>query len=92
MATPQDFTTRARDEVYSMFIQYQALQRRIQDLTDEVDALGGAAGLYGATGASWPAQADGVTLAQMGAAFAAITALIGTPTTAQRQAAIRARR
>ena len=92
MATPQDFTTRARDEVYSMFIQYQALQRRIQDLTDEVDALGGAAGLHGATGTSWPAQADGFTLAQMGAAFTAITALIGTPTAAQKQAAIRARR
>lgn len=41
MATPVDFTTRARSEMFSAFQAYQALQRRVQDLQDEVTALGG---------------------------------------------------
>lgn len=91
MATPQDFTARARDEMYSIFIQYQALQRRIQDLIDEVNALGGAAGLYKG-GSVWPEQAAGFTLQQMSEAFSAITKLIGAPTDEQKRAVIRARR
>ena len=44
MATPADFTTRARDEMYSIYTSYQALRRRVDDLTDEVTAAGGASG------------------------------------------------
>ena len=50
MAIPADFTVRARDEMFNIYVQYQALFRRIEDLNDEVTALGGAAGIYGADG------------------------------------------
>ena len=50
MATSADFTTRARDEMYSIYTAYQALAKRINDLTDEVNANGGAVGLYGVDG------------------------------------------
>ncbi len=92
MATVQDFTVRTRDEMFDIYTSYQALQRRIQDMTDEVAALGGAAGIYGAAGANFPEQADGFTYAAMTAAFTAITTLIGVPTLAQKQAVIKARR
>lgn len=92
MATPADFTTRARDEMYTIYTAYQALKKRIDDLTDEVTANGGAAGLYGANGVDFPAQGDGFTYADMAAAFTAITAMIGAPTAAQKNAIIQARR
>ena len=92
MATAADFTTRARDEMYSIYSAYQALKKRIDDLSDEVNANGGAAGLYGPGGANWPEQNDGFVLADMGAAFVAITSLIGEPTDAQKNAIIKARR
>lgn len=92
MAIPADFTVRARDEMFSIYVQYQALFRRIEDLNDEVTALGGAAGIYGADGSKWPVQADGFTLADMGNAFANLTKLIGAPTLAHKQTIIRTRR
>lgn len=92
MATAADFTTRARDEMFAIFVAYQSLQRRITDLTDEVAANGGAAGLYGAAGVDFPAQGDGFDYAEMVAAFTAITSLVGAPTTAQKQAIWKARR
>ena len=52
MATPSDFTTRARDEMYTIYTAYQALKKRIDDLTDETTANGGAVGLYGTNGAT----------------------------------------
>lgn len=92
MTTSQDFTTRTRDELFVVYSQYQALLRRITDLTDEVSALGGATGLYGAGGVNFPAQTDGFTFADMAAAFTALTALVGTPTTSQKNAIIKCRR
>ena len=92
MATAADFTTRARDEMFSIYTAYQALQRRVQDLTDEVAANGGATGIYGAAGVNFPAQGDAFDYAAMTAAFTALTTLVGVPTTAQKQSVIKARR
>ena len=92
MATPQDFTTRARDEMYTIYTAYQALRKRVDDLADEVTANGGAAGLYGAAGVNFPEQSDGFTYANMTAAFTATQAVVGVPTTAQKQAIIKCRR
>jgi hypothetical protein len=41
MATPHDFTTRARDEMFGVLQGYEVLRKRIADLTDEVAANGG---------------------------------------------------
>jgi hypothetical protein len=92
MASSADFTTRARDEMFSIYAAYQALQRRVLDLGDEVTALGGAAGIYGAGGANWPAQGDDFGLADMTAAFTNLNTLVGAPTLAQKQTIIRCRR
>ena len=92
MATPADFTTRARDEMYSIYAAYQALKKRIDDLTDEVNANGGAVGLYGAGGVDFPEQSDGFDFDDMVAAFLAITDLVGDPTSDQKDAIIVCRR
>ena len=92
MATSADFTTRAGDEMYSIYTAYQALKKRVDDLSDEVDANGGADGLYGTNGVNFPDQGDGFTFDDMVAAFLASTSLIGAPTSAQKDAIIRARR
>lgn len=92
MATSADFTTRARDEMYSIYVAYQALKKRVDDLTDEVNANGGAGGLYGAGGVNFPAQGDGFGFDNMVAAFLASTSLIGAPTLEQKSAIIKARR
>ena len=92
MATPADFTTRARDEMYAIYSAYQALKKRIDDLSDEVAANGGAGGIYGAGGVDWPQQSDGFTLADMGAAFTAIVSLVGEPTAEQKSSIIVCRR
>ena len=92
MATAADFTTRARDEMYSIYTAYQALGKRVTDLGDEVTANGGAVGLYGTNGVNFPAQGDGFTFDDIVAAFLASTSLIGAPTAAQKSAIIRARR
>ena len=92
MTTPADFTTRARTEMFSVYTAYQALQRRVQDLSDEVTALGGATGIYGANGVNWPEQGDGFAYADMTAAFTNLSSLVGAPTLAQKQTIIRCRR
>lgn len=92
MATAADFTTRARTEMFAIYVAYQQLQRRVQDLQDEVTALGGAAGIYGAGGVNFPEQGDGFDYDDMAAAFTNLTALVGVPTTAQKQTIIRCRR
>ena len=92
MATVQDFTTRTRDEIYSIYTVYQALKKRIDDLSDEVTANGGAAGIYGPGGANFPEQNDGFEFADMAAAFQAVVALIGEPTQQQKNAIIVCRR
>ena len=92
MATPADFTTRARDEMYSIYTAYQTLARRIGDLADEVNANGGAVGLYGTNGVNFPDQGDGFTYSDMVAAFTASTSLIAAPSAAQKNAIIKARR
>lgn len=92
MATPADFTARARTEMFSVYQAYQSLQRRVQDLQDEVTALGGAAGIYGANQENWPAQGDDFDYADMAAAFTNLSALVGVPSTAQKQTIIRCRR
>jgi len=92
MATPADFTTRARDEMYTIYSAYQALKKRIDDLTDEVAANGGAVGLYGAAGVNFPAQSDAFVYADMVASFTAITSLVAAPTSAQKNAIIKCRR
>lgn len=78
--------------MYSIYTAYQSLGKRIADLTDEVNANGGAVGLYGVDGISFPDQGDGFTFADMVAAFTASTTLIGAPTEAQKNAIIKARR
>ncbi|MDD5220802.1 MAG: hypothetical protein PHV11_09565 [Candidatus Bipolaricaulis sp.] len=92
MATAADFTTRARDEMYSTYVAYQSLAKRIDDLTDEVNANGGAVGLYGVDMSLFPLQADGFDVSDMAAAFVAITTLVGEPTVDQKNAIIKARR
>lgn len=92
MATAADFTTRARDEMYTIYTSYQALKKRIDDLNDEITANGGAVGLYGAAGVNFPAQADGVTYADLTAAFTAISTMVGAPIAAQKSAIIKVRR
>ena len=92
MATSADFTARARDEMYSIYTAYQALGKRIGDLTDEINANGGAVGLYGTNGVNFPDQGDGFTYDDMVAAFNASTSLIGAPSAAQKRAIIKARR
>ncbi|NLX22662.1 MAG: hypothetical protein GXY55_13490 [Phycisphaerae bacterium] len=92
MATPADFTVRARDEMYSIYTAYQSLRRRVDDLTDEVTAAGGAVGLYGADGTGFPEQGDGFDFGDMAAAFTNLTSLVGVPSTAQKQTIIRCRR
>ena len=92
MATAADFTTRARDEMFSIYSAYQALKKRIDDLADEVDANGGAVGLYGAGGVDFPEQTDGFTFSDMVDAFLAIVELVGDPTADQKNAIIVCRR
>ena len=92
MASAADFTTRARDEMYGVYMAYQALKKRADDLNDEVTANGGAAGLYGAAGDNFPAQGDEFSYADMVAAFMALISLMGAPTVAQKSAIIKARR
>ena len=92
MATPADFTTRARTEMFSVYQAYQSLQRRVQDLQDEVTALGGAAGIYGPNQEDWPPQGDDFDYADMTAAFTNLSALVGVPSAAQKQTIIRCRR
>lgn len=92
MATPADFTTRARDEMFTIYTAYQALKKRIDDLTDEVNANGGAEGLYGVGGVDFPAQPDGMMFEEIVAAFLAVTESIGAPTPEQKNAIIKARR
>lgn len=92
MTTPADFTTRTRAEIFSIFVAYQQLAKRIADLTDEVTARGGVVGIYGAGGVNWPDQGDGFVLADMVAAFTAIVSLVGTPSATQKQNVIKARK
>lgn len=92
LSTTADFTTRTRDEMFSIYVAYQGLQRRIQDMVDEVAANGGATGIYGTGGVNWPAQGDAFSYADMVAAFTAITSLVGVPSVAQKNAIIKARR
>lgn len=92
MATPSDFTTRARDEMYGVYTAYQALKKRIDDLSDEVTANGGATGLYGTAGVNFPAQGDAFDYTAMVAAFTALVSLVGAPTAAQKTAIIKCRR
>lgn len=92
MTTSADFTTRARTEMFSVYTSYQALQRRVQDLQDEVTALGGAAGIYGANGVNFPEQGDGFDFDDMAAAFTNLSKLVAAPTLAEKQTIIRCRR
>jgi len=78
--------------MYSIYTAYQTLARRIGDLADEVNANGGAVGLYGTNGVNFPDQGDGFTYSDMVAAFTASTSLIGAPSAAQKNAIIKARR
>jgi len=78
--------------MYSIYTAYQTLARRIGDLADEVNANGGAVGLYGVNGVNFPDQGDGFTYDDMVAAFTASTSLIGAPSAAQKNAIIKARR
>lgn len=92
MTTPADFTTRTRNEMFSIYQRYLSLKQLVTDMNDEVTALGGATGIYGASGVNFPVQGDGFAYADMVAAFTALNALVATPTTAQKNAIIKARR
>jgi len=65
--------------MFSILLAYIAQQQRIQAIADEVEANGGAVGLYGAGGADFPEQGDGFTFADMAKAFTNLTTLIGVP-------------
>lgn len=92
MTTPADFTTRTRDDIYSIYRAFLDLKQRVTNMTDEVTALGGATGIYGAAEINFPAQGDEFTYTNMTDAFTALTSLVSTPTTAQKNAIIKARR
>ena len=92
MTTPADFTTRTRNEIYAIYQSYLSLKQRVTDMSDEVTALGGAVGIYGENGANFPVQGDAFAYSNMTAAFTALNALVATPTTAQKNAIIKARR
>jgi hypothetical protein len=92
MTTPADFTTRTRNEIYTIYQSYLSLKQRVADMSDEVTALGGAVGIYGAAGVDFPTQGDGFTYTNMTDAFTALTSLVAAPTTAQKNAIIKARR
>jgi len=89
MTTSADFTTRARTEMFSIYQAQLTLARRVQDLTDEVSALGGPAMIF-VNG--FPEQGDGFTVEDLANAYEALGALIATPTQAQKNALIKARR
>ena len=92
MTTCADFTTRARTEMFEIFQAYQALERRVTDLSDEVAANGGAVGIYGVDGVDFPEQGDGFDYADMVNAFTNLTALVGESSLAEKQTIIRCRR
>jgi len=89
MTTAEDFTTRVRREMFSIYEAYQVSARRVADLADEVTALGGAEGIYSE---GFPEQGDGFSLADMGAAFDNLTSLVPEPSLAEKQTIIRCRR
>ncbi len=92
MTTKEDYTTRIRNEIYSIYVAYQTLVRRIDDLSDEVTALGGAEGIYGVDGVDWPEQGDGFEYSDITAAFTNLTALVGEASLAEKQTIIKCRR
>lgn len=92
MTTAADFTSRTRDDIYNIYRAFLDLKQRVTNMNDEVTALGGAAGIYGAAGVNFPAQGDAFTYADMQAAFLALNSLVAAPTTAQKTAIIKTRR
>ena len=92
MTTVADFTTRTRSEMFAIYQAHLGLERRVADLVNEVTALGGATGIYGANGVDFPAQSDGFDFAALAAAFSSLPTLVGVPTDAQKAAVIKARR
>ena len=94
MTTKEDFTTRVRTQVFTLYQTHIALQRSVEDLQNEVAALGGAAAIYGAGGADFPteAQGDGFDYDDMVAAFQALDSIVAAPTAPQEAAMIKARK
>lgn len=92
MTTNADLTTRVRTEMHSIFQAYQALERRVTDLSDEVTANGGAVGIYGKDGVDFPEQGDGFSYADMVNALTNLPKLMAESSLAEKQTIIRTRR
>ena len=91
MTTKAQYVTRIRDNLTTIGANHRAQVRLIEDMNAEVSALGGVDGIFGSP-AVFPEQGDGFELADLVAAFTAITAFSGTPTTGQEEAVLRCRR
>ena len=91
MTTKAQYVTRIRDNLTAIGANHRAQVRLIADMNAEVTALGGVAGIFGDPPV-FPEQGDGFELADLVAAFGAITAFSGTPTEAQEQAVLKCRR
>ena len=89
MTTSADWVTRARTEMYNLYTSHLASARRVVDLVDEVEALGGPALIFVE---GFPPQGDDFDINDMVAAYTAMTALIAEPTQEQKNALIKARR
>ena len=91
MTTSAQIVARFRDDITRIANNNKSNARLIEDMNAEVDALGSIAGIFGSP-AVFPEQGDGFELANLVAAFGAITAFSGTPTEAQEQAVLKCRR
>jgi hypothetical protein len=92
MTTPADYTTRIRDRIFDAYEAYQALQRRVDDIVNEYNALEGPDGIYGAGSKDWPAQSDGFELNDLTQALNKLDKLVGEPNAAEKKAIIKCRR
>ena len=91
MTTKAQYVTRIRDNITNIANNDKANARLIADMNAEVAALGGVSGIFGSPPV-FPEQGDGFELADLIAAFGAVTAFSGTPTEAQEEAVLRCRR
>ena len=91
MTTSAQIVARFRDDITRIANNNKSNARLIEDMNAEVDALGSVAGIFGSPPV-FPEQGDGFELADLIAAFGAITAFSGTPTEAQEEAVLRCRR
>jgi len=91
MTTSAQIVARFREDITRISHNNKANARLIEDMNAEITALGSVDGIFGDPPV-FPEQGDDFELADLVAAFAAINAFSGTPTTEQEQAVLRCRR